>query len=104
LVDKVVLEGLLLLSICLRRGIFLLVDLGVAVQEILTMVIGQIQGLFFLGSGIVLLLSIEWSVESNVGVVDARVLLLDSIEGSKNFVVQVGGGQFSCIVFLLVGR
>lgn len=40
LVDKVVLEGLLFLSICLGRGVFLLINLGVTVQKILTMVIG----------------------------------------------------------------
>jgi hypothetical protein len=50
------------------------------------------------------LLGIEWSIESDVGVVYARVLLLDSIEGSKDFVVQIGSGQFGGIVFLLIAR
>jgi hypothetical protein len=104
LVDKVVFEGLLFLSICLRRSVFLLVNLSVTVQEILTMVVGQVQRLFLLGRVVVLLLGLERSVESDVWVVYARVLLLDGIEGSKDFVVQIGGGQFGGIVFLLIAR
>ena len=92
------------MSICLRWGIFLLINLGIAIQKILTMVVGQVQGLLLLGSGIVLLLSIEWSVESDIGIVNARVLLLDSIEGGKDLVVQVGSSQFGGIVFILIGR
>lgn len=48
------------------------------------------------------MLGIEWSVESDAGVVYARILLLDCIESSKDFVVQVGSGQFGGIVFLLI--
>jgi len=92
LVDQVVFEGLLLLSICLWWGIFLLINLGIAVQKILTMVVGQVQWLLLLGSGIVLLLGIEWSVESDVGVVNSWIFLLDGIEGSKDFVVQISSG------------
>ena len=51
-----------------------------------------------------MLLSIEWSVESDIGIVNARVLLLDSIEGGKDLVVQVGSSQFGGIVFILIGR
>jgi len=56
------------------------------------MVVGQIQWLLLLGSGIVLLFGIEWSVESDVGVVNSRILLLDGIEGSKDFVIQISSG------------
>jgi hypothetical protein len=50
------------------------------------------------------LIGLEWGVESDVGIVDAGILFLDGIEGSKDLVVQVGGGQFGGIVFVLVGR
>jgi hypothetical protein len=68
------------------------------------MVIGQVQGLFLGSSVVFCLIGIEGGVESDAGVVNARVFLLDGIEGSKDFVVQVGGGQFGGIVFILIAR
>jgi hypothetical protein len=56
------------------------------------MVIGQVQGLLLVGSVVFRLIGIEGGVESDVGVVNARVLFLDGIEGSEDLVVQIGGG------------
>jgi len=92
LVDQVVLEGLLLLSVCLWGSVFLLVDLCVAIEEVLAMVVCQVQRLFLLGTIIIGLVGFERSVKGDLGVVDTRILLLDCVEGSKDFVVQVGSG------------
>jgi hypothetical protein len=90
LVDQVVLEGLLLLSVCLWGSVFLLVDLCVAIEEVLAMVVCQVQRLFLLGTIIIGLVGFERSVKGDLGVVNTRILLLDCVEGSKDFVVQVG--------------
>lgn len=92
LVDQVVLEGLLFLSVCLWGSVFLLVDLCVAIEEVLAMVVCQVQRLFLLGTIIIGLVGFERSVKGDLGVVNTRILLLDCVEGSKDFVVQVGSG------------
>ena len=56
------------------------------------MVVCQVQRLFLLGTIIIGLVGFERSVKGDLGVVNTRILLLDCVEGSKDFVVQVGSG------------